>query len=35
MRENRETLRLPAAVAPRAAVASLRAQSTGARPQGV
>ena len=35
MRENRETLRPPAAMALRAAVGSLRTQSTDARQQGV
>ena len=35
MCENREALWLPTAMAPRAAVGSLRTQSTDARPQGV
>ena len=35
MRENREALRLSAAVAPRAAVGSLRTQATDEREQGV
>ena len=35
MRENREALWLPLAMAPGAAVGSLRTQSTDVRPQGV
>ena len=35
MRENRETLWLPTAMVPRAAVGSPRTQSTDVRPQGV